>query len=155
MIRVNDLANRKKLSVVSHILSFIEPDKSLVSNGKWAELFSLSLTWASLPYCLSYSGYCINFCNTLSSTNILYYHHDSCLQDDDRIYVFEKPSSAQQENQLIIPQEVWIRINNTTPNDTANYTCIAENAAGRNETQMHIIIQREFVAAKVQKFRKS
>lgn len=59
--------------------------------------------------------------------------------------MFEKPSSAQQENQLIIPQEVWIRINNTTPNDTANYTCISENAAGKNETQMHIIIQRELV----------
>ena len=97
----------------------------------------------------------ISIYNTWSSTNTLYCHHGSCLQDDDRIYVFEKPSSAQQENQLIIPQEVWIRINNTTPNDTANYTCIAENAAGRNETQMHIIIQREFVAAKVQKFRKS
>ena len=67
--------------------------------------------------------------------------------------MFEKPSSAQQENQLIIPQEVWIRINNTTPNDTANYTCIAENAAGKNETQMHIIIQREFVTARMQKLK--
>ena len=94
----------------------------------------------------------INFYNILSSTNILYCYHGSYLQDDDRIYVFEKPSSAQQENQLIIPQEVWIRINNTTPNDTANYTCIAENAAGKNETQMHIIIQREFFAATVQRF---
>lgn len=92
----------------------------------------------------------INNYNALSSTNTLYCHHCSCLQDDDRIYVFEKPSSAQQENQLIIPQEVWIRINNTTPNDTANYTCIAENAAGKNETQMHIIIQREFVVTRMQ-----
>ena len=92
----------------------------------------------------------INIYNALSSTNTLYCHHCPCLQDDDRIYVFEKPSSAQQENQLIIPQEVWIRINNTTPNDTANYTCIAENAAGKNETQMHIIIQREFVVTRMQ-----
>lgn len=64
-------------------------------------------------------------------------------QDDPRIYIYEKSSAPSQENQLIIPQEVVIRINNTTPNDTANYTCIAENAAGKNHTNMHIIIQRK------------
>ncbi|XP_067940027.1 fasciclin-2-like [Watersipora subatra] len=63
--------------------------------------------------------------------------------DDQRIYVYEKPSSAQVENQLIIPQEVVIRINATTPNDTANYTCLAENSAGKNQTNMHIIIRHK------------